>query len=275
MRLIEKRLSKDIEHIRSIPQMAERMRAHAGKKILFIGNSLTRCAIDPGIIRDQMARDGARDPGLFFFYPDATSAANWDYGVRRYFINAGCKPDEVFIGTGPRHLADRPGGDATRLGAFYVPGDQVMRALREDCPDYEQKTEFVFARFSILYASRAKVKPRIFGPLIPDYFDMEQWINRQRDPGARDASPATDTFHHLEALLAMLQNENIPAHVFTIPQPEHYDLAPEALRIISDHAARLHHAANIPGITAARFSDGYHLDAGGAALFSRALAEFR
>lgn len=275
MRLIEKRLSKDIEHIRSIPLMAETMRAHDGKKILVIGNSLTRCAIDPGIIRDQMIKDGARNPGLFFFYPDATSAANWDYGVRRYFLNAGCKPDEIFIGTGPRHLADRTGGDAARLGAFYVPRDQVMRALREDCPDYEQKAEFIIARFSILYASRSKVKPRLFGPLIPDYFDMEQWVNHQRDPGGRSATTATDTFGHIDALLGLLREEKIPVHVFTIPQPEHYELAPEARRIIGDHAAKLHDLANIPSISAARFSDGYHLDAEGAVLFSSALATHR
>lgn len=272
MRLGEKRLSKDIEHIRSIPRMAEEMRAHNGKKILFIGNSLTRCAIDPDIIRDAVVKNGARNPRLFFFYPDATSAANWDYGFRRYFLNAGCLPDEVFIGTGPRHLADRYGGDAARLGAFYVPRDQVVRALTHDTPAYEQKGEFLLARLSILYASRSKVKPRILGPLIPDYFDMEQWVNTQRDSSARDAALASDTFEHLDALLALLKKKRIPAHVFTIPQPKPYALEPSALRVMSGRGTRLHELANVPGITPVRFKDGYHLDAEGAAIFSRALA---
>ena len=273
MRMIETRLSKDIEHIRALPEVAWRMRGHDGKKILFVGNSLTRCAIVPEIIREQMVKSGARDPALFFFFPDATSAVNWDYGIRRWFLNAGAVPDEIFIGTGPHHLADHIGGDATRLGAFYVPRDQIARAMREDVPGWEQKCEFVLARCSILFASRSKVKPRVFGPLIPDYFDMEQWVNNQRNPGAREAAPATDTFHHLDALLALLRQSGITAHVFTIPQPKHYDLDPEARRIIGARGARLHHLANIPGIPSADFRDGYHLDSAGASIFSRALAE--
>lgn len=273
MRMIEKQLSKDIEHIRSLPEVARKMRDHDGKKVLFIGNSLTRCSIVPDILREQMVRSGAHNPALFFFIPDATSAGNWDYGFRRYFLNAGAVPDEVFIGTGPRHLADRTGGDASRLGAFYVPQDQIVRAMRQDVPGWEQKCEFMLARFSILYASRSKVKPRVFGPMIPDYFDMEQWVNDQRNSGSREESTAADSFLHLDALLELLQREKVSAHVFTIPQPKHYDLDDEARNIIGARGARLHHLANLPSISITHFNDGYHLDAKGAEIFSHALAK--
>ena len=273
MRLIEKRLSKDIEHIRSMPGVARQMREHKGENILFVGNSLTRCSIAPDIIREKRVADGAHDPAVFFFNPDATNIVNWDYGVRRWFLNAGAVPDEVFIGTGPPHLADNIGGDATRLGAFYVSADQIPRAMRDDMQSWEQKCEFMLARFSILFASRLRVKPHVLGTLIPDYFDMEQWVNNQRNPGAREVVAPSATFHHLDALLQVLRQSGITAHVFTIPQPKPYDLPPEALRVISAQGARLHHLANIPGISSAHFKDGYHLDAAGAAIFSRALAE--
>jgi len=273
MRIIERRLSKDVDHIRSLPDVARQMREHTGEKILFIGNSLTRCSIVPEIICEHRRKSGVTDPAVFLFYPDATNAVNWDYGIRRWFLNAGAVPDQVFIGTGPLHLADRAPGDATRLGAFYVSSDQIQRIMREDLHDWEQRCEFVLARLSILFASRQKVKPRVFGPLIPAYFDMEQWANLQRNPNARDAAPATDTFRHLDALLQRLRQSNISAHVFTIPQPKPYDLAPEAKRTIEKNGAHLHHLANIPGISKAHFKDGYHLDAEGAAIFSRALAE--
>lgn len=272
MRMFELRLSKDLAHIRSMPGVARQMREHEGEKLLFVGNSLTRCAIDAQIIRDALARKGARNPAVFFFTPDATSALNWDYGIQRYFLETEALPDQIFIGTGPHHLADRTIDDATRLGAFYVSASQITRAMREDVRGWEQKCEFFLARASILFTSRLKVKPRVFGPLIPHYFDMEQWVNQQRNPGARDAAPATATYRHLAVMMEDLRQAGVAAHVFTVPQPKPYDIGPEARRVIEAHGARLHDLAGIPGISAAHFADGYHLDLAGAGIFSQALA---
>lgn len=45
MRAFETRLSKDIAHLRGLPEAAERLKAGDGYKILIVGNSLARHGI--------------------------------------------------------------------------------------------------------------------------------------------------------------------------------------------------------------------------------------
>ncbi|MFZ4764476.1 MAG: hypothetical protein ACOYMN_05935, partial [Roseimicrobium sp.] len=134
------------------------------------------------------------------------------------------------------------------------------------------------ARYSTLYANRERLKPHVFGAIIPHYFDIEQWVNDQRTvmkDGSRGGStPGNgDTYYHLDTLLKALKDLGIRAHIFTIPQPEPYSLPPEAVAVIQSRGATLHHLAGDRVWPLSSFSDGYHLNQAGAVEYSKLLVD--
>jgi len=273
IRQIEPRLSRDLAHIRHLPEVAASLRNHQGTKVLVMGNSLTRKAIEPTMLATGLESHGRASPKLFFFTPDGTSIINWDYGLRRYFLHADAKPDEIYIGTGPLHLHDHR-DEASRLAAYYVDRTDLPRVWHEDLPGWEQRCEFILSRLSVLHASRARIKPHVFGTLIPHYFDVEQAINNQRAVAMQrtgQLKDSTPTYDHLATLLATCREAGIRVTLFSIPLPGSYQDPMEAVKLIRSNQARWLSLAPTPGFTASHFPDGYHLNDEGARLFTTAL----
>ena len=275
IRMIEPYLSRDLAHIRQFPVLAEEMRAHEGKKILVMGNSLTRAAVDEGMLTEGLRAGGHENPRVFQCVADATNMANWDYGLGRYFLHVGALPDELLIGTGPLHLADNR-GDASRLAAYYVDAKDVKRAWTEDLGTWEEKCEFVLSRISVLHASRYRIKPHVFGKLIPHYFDMEQWINTQREAEQMRMGKlvvAGATYRHLSHLLQVCREAGVRVRVIGIPVPRAYEMSPEAISTIKEGGGEWLSLSDLAGISERNFPDGYHLDEDGAKVFTRELLE--
>lgn len=271
IRLIEPKLSRDLAQIRNLPNVAQAMREHRGDKVLVVGNSLTRQAMDADVLADGLKSSGRESPGVFFFVADGTSIANWDYGLARYFLHPGALPDEVFIGAGPLHLRDTT-GDASRLSAYYVDSADLKRAWTQDVVSWEEKGEFVLSRLSVVHASRRRIKPHVFGRLVPHYFEIEQWINTQNTAAQMrtgKVAVANETHHHLAHLLQACRESNIKVTLFSIPLPQPYETSPAALEVIKAGGAGWLPLSDIKGLAPENFPDGYHLNADGARVFTR------
>ncbi len=275
IRLIEPKLSRDLAQIRNLPNVAAALRQHQGKTILVMGNSLTRQAVDTAMLTEGLKAKGVSNPGLFLFTPDGTNIANWDYGLGRYFLHQNALPDEVMMGTGPLHLRDSF-GDASRLAAYYVDGVDLKRAWQEDLPEWEEKCEFLLSRLSVVHASRHRIKPHVFGRLIPHYFDIEQWINTQRDAARQRTGKAPvghESHRHLATLLEACRQKGVKVRLFSIPLPEPYQTSAATLKAIQSGGAQWLSLSDIPGLSPAHFPDGYHLNADGAKIFTQRLVE--
>ncbi len=273
IRLIESRLSRDLAQIRHLPELAEEMRQYPGKKILVMGNSLTRAAVDEDMLVKGLTVPGSVDLQVFQFVADATNMANWDYGLGRYFLHVGAVPDELLIGTGPLHLRDSK-DDASRLAAYYVDHQDLQRAWKEDLTSWDERCEFILSRISVLHASRYRIKPHVFGQLIPHYFDVEQWINTQRDVEQQRLGKVpvlSETHRHLAHLLQACRRAGVKVRVFGIPLPNSYEMSSAAISTITEGGGIWIPLSNVEGITSESFSDGYHLDSDGATVFTRQL----
>lgn len=274
MRLLELRLSRNLANTRELPNVADALTQHDGFKVLLVGNSLTSRAVHGEKLASGFKAIGKANPRAFFLTPDGTNIVDWDYALRRYFLNRGAKPDLLLIGTGPSHLHDAP-PDASRLGAYFVDDRDITQAWDEDLPTWEDRCEFMLGRASALHATRSRMKALIFGRLIPHYFAVEQWINLQRYAAAQISGDESTrvTYRHLTALLDLAQMEGVKTAVFSIPVPQAYETPPEVLEIIARHGARWLDLTDRTGLPTERFPDGYHLDAEGAGVFTARLVE--
>lgn len=275
-RLFETRLSKDVGHIRSLPQVAARLRAAppARFKVLILGNSLSRDGFDLSLLRPALARLSGREVELAAMHPDGSSIAEWYYGYRRYFDQAGARPDLVLIGTGRGHLLD-PALEPDRLAAFYASGRDFSDLLQRLDGGVESAAKAVCARASMLFAHRNRVQPLLFYNFVPGYTETASAISVQRPvPAAgQGASPADGEAGLFTALLDTLRAAGTRVVVAAIPVPAAYELPETVLRQAAARQVPVIREGSRLAIDVRHFPDGYHLDADGSAQFTRMLLQ--
>jgi hypothetical protein len=125
---------------------------------------------------------------------------------------------------------------------------------------------------SASFAARYRVRLGMMDRLIPDYRAIKRHIHQVlNDAAGADAPPPPPTWHHLDAMLELARTGRIHVVVVAMPSQERYAIDPEVIRRLDATGMDLIDGRDTPGLTPDRFSDRTHLNAEGAAVFSRAL----
>lgn len=274
-RLFEKHLSKDVNHIRSLPAVAAELKAAPADclKVLIIGNSLSRDGIDQPLLKEGLKKLTGREIELAAMYPDGSNINQWFYGYRRYFEQTGAIPDVILLGTGRPHLLDSP-AEPDRLAAFYTSLQDLPFLLGHQAADIESTSKALLARSSMLFAHRGRVQPLVFYNLVPGYTETTEILSTQRPSEASQASSSQvpqETCKLFDALMADIQAYPIRSFVVTIPMTQTYTL-PECIQATSrSRQTPVIHDGSAMNLDLSHFPDGYHLDKTGAAEFTTVL----
>ena len=264
------RAAHDTLNIRSLARAADAMHAHGGYKVLVLGNSLAHDGVRADGVRAGLEKAGRSDPAVFLATPSGSTAMHWDYALQRYFLRPGLVPDEVFLCGHPWHFTDQP-DETARLRAFYVADADFERALG-DMRGWDEKAGFVLARASALWGVNTGLKVRLLDLVIPHYEEMETQLQRMRwDYAASSAAVTSCT--HLVSVLDELHARHIRAHLVAMPtirQPAQVSAA--VLQTGAAHGAEVIDLTTMAGLDAGCYTDGFHLNDKGAALFSQQLA---
>jgi hypothetical protein len=269
-RLFETRLSKDVAHLRSLPVEAARLRvAPAGHlKVLILGNSLAREGLDREVLQRGLEVQTGRPVVLAAMHPDGSRVEEWLYGYRRYFDQAGARPDLVLLCSGRAHLLDGL-RDLDAVAAFHVSWRDLPGFIRDQKLGVDAICQVVAARSSALFAHRRRVQPLLFYHWMPRYESTVNLIQASRQGEARQSAAAEETVHAFAALLETCRAAKVRVALLPVPLPEAYELPAAVVE-----AAKAGGAVTLgppPHLPVARFPDGYHLDAEGAALWTSAL----
>lgn len=271
-RLFETRLSKDVQHLRELPQQAEHIREapNSALKVLVLGNSLARCGIDVAVLSTGLREHTKREVVVAEMHPDGSRIEEWTYGYRRYFQASGAMPDVVLLTTGKLHLCDQM-RSINGMGAFYVGSGDVWEFGLNRLSGIDETAVFLTARISTLFAHRARVQPLVMYNLVPGYAETAQEINRGMsvDRGAvsmPERSISCDVFKHF---VTGLRNQGTRLLVVSVPMPETYELPPLVRQTVMQGGAGLLEFGSTMKMAPARFPDDYHLDAEGAILLTK------
>lgn len=262
MRVMQDSLSKDLAHIRSGGEIAERVAGASGPSLLLLGNSLTREGISPDLLRAEAGTGLSVEA----YYPDGSSVNEWSYAYRRFFDYPGKQPDLLLIGFGRSHLFDAD-LSPERFGAYFCDVRDVGRYFRRHVHDLDGAARFLVARYSAAYAGRERVKPRVFSLLVPHYQEVLPVLTARPRP-SDDAEPRQREFRNLEELLGEAREAGTRVAMVAIPMPDDYELPEAARRIIEDSGAVLVDARRLDGLDASDFPDDYHLGPDGAELLT-------
>lgn len=276
LRFVEQRLSIDVAHIRSAPQLAASISgksetAPQALKILFIGNSSIREGIVPELLVSEFKTRYGRDVRPYFFYPDGGSIMSWRWAWRRYFNDPACRPDLVVICGGTSHFDD--GNTEPRIaGSYFVSSKDALAFASTELPNTESRLEFMMAKASISYASRRRVQRRVMDILMPYnrtvLFEVSTLAEKKAAKSKIDSPP---TSKRLRSLLEDIRARHLQAVVVTVPNLNLYDVPEDRVRTIAEAGAFFADLRAVEGITAAHFFDKAHLDEKGAEIFTRAL----
>lgn len=277
-------LSLDLLNIIATPETAARIAAapEEVRTVLVVGNSLSRSGVD---LKQLGGGGGWPQDGkklrtqAELFAPDGSSVAQWDWGVKRYFANAGSHPDVILLFTGRVHLLDQPVTPET-LGAYFV-GAQNLLAAARSMRSNDDAISLVMGATSHLLANKDRVRTRIGYSYLPGFEAAWPVLTAGKDigPKAAQAEPSggggdpsdAGSVEALRRFIATAREMGAELHVISVPMPEGYQVAAPVLRLLAETNTPFHDLAVVPGITPDLFPDHYHLGEAGAELFTEAI----
>jgi hypothetical protein len=281
LRMTERKLSIDVDHIRSASELAKVIESEskslpsAVRQVLFIGNSSIRKGLDPQILVPEFKSKYGLDIKPYFFYPDGGNIGAWRWAWRKYFMARDFQPDWVVICGGDSHFDDGLTEPRT-AAAYFVSHHDALTFASTELAGMAHRLEFFAAKASLSYASRKRVQRRIMDSLMP--YNREVLFNMVTvaDAAAQKGESAhqrVGTSVGLTALLKDIQHQGPKTAVLFVPNLAPYDISASREALISQFGAILCDLRHIQGIDASRFFDNAHLDEKGAQIFTRALCE--
>jgi hypothetical protein len=270
MRLSEQFLSRDVKHIREIPAISQNLADGKGRRILFIGNSLVRAGINPGVIEEELEARGVSPVHIERVFPDSTSLPDWYRVFKHYFVGPSQLPEVLVLCFSDIALQDNSGVDPARLGHYYSSPGELPEIMDQDVHDFDSRAELVLSSLSYSFADRMRVRTRALDALVPEYHDSAQRINRDMKRES-SAKLGLKTYQRLSRFLTVAKGEGVHVIVVAMPLPLVYSLDPQIKSVVENAGMSFLDCRMASGISAASFADEMHLATTGASVYSHFL----
>ena len=103
-----------------------------------------------------------------------------------------------------------------------------------------------------------------------DWYRLGLRINQDWVTGEVGEPVATSSsYERMERFIELVKSREVKLWLIPMPQPEHWEIDSQLLKLIDENELGLLDARSIPGMTEDDFSDGYHLGESGAEKFTR------
>lgn len=270
LRLVDSRLSGNVAHVESIPQLMADAGQPEKRSLLLLGNSLTNNGVAPQAVTKELP-----SIALAKVTPDATGLWSWQCLLDHQVIE---RPevqfDTVVIGFAWNLLSDQTRANASRLGGMYCDLSDLGRAREIGLKNSGDVGEFIAAKLLRAYALRDTLRNRLFQSAVPNYVQFTQSNNNAGAPAAETRMQHPNyTYQTFTGLVNRLKAEGTRVIVVAMPIQKEYEVDPQ-LRDLADRGViEMIDLRDTAGIKAAHYLDGIHLNATGQQILSRVLAE--
>src|SRR5882762_7844855 len=183
LRWAEVNLSIDVRHIRSFPEITRKLSHEPAPRVVFLGNSLTRHGVDPGMWASAMKELQSSAGSVAKLVPDDTTMPDWYYVALNNFIRPGNHADVLILGFSLNQLTDER-IEAGRLGAYFCDFGNVRELFAKDLEGFAPKVDFLTGRLCRLYGIRDQVQARFGDRFIPGFQEGVRHLNEigRREP---------------------------------------------------------------------------------------------
>lgn len=235
------------------------------KTVLLIGNSLLIHGVEPTKLHQEMA------PAYYsaVLGIENTQYLDWYFGLRRLYVE-GSRPAAVVLFLTPRQLTSQE-IDGEYFAHYIMQERDILRVKREARLDTTMASNLFFANISAWLGSRSMIRNWLLEELMPRVAQLTAYLPTKAAPLPPDRLVVDQSLRRLQEIQELCL---INGSRFVLVAPP--------LRGSSDILDTLPAAAADQGITilipfrggelpAAYFSDGFHLNPRGAAIFTEKL----
>jgi hypothetical protein len=232
--------------------------------VAIVGNSLLLEGVDIPFLAEQM--QGKYVPVPYFVL--ATEYYDWLFGLKRLFAS-GMSPRYVVLGLSPDQLASSHiRGDYSARYLFQ--STDLWSVARQTHMDATTAGGFVIAHFSEYYSTRSVIRRFLLGLAFPSVMELLQKIGNDRAPDLQTSVLGRLVEERLPQL-DQLCKQNGAQLVFVVP-PTYQSGAETIKERGTDKGVSVLVPVANGEFGPSYFSDGFHLNAKGAKIFTQRLA---
>jgi hypothetical protein len=261
---IEKRRETEYRDVLAIRSARQRGRI----SVLLAGNSLLLHGVDlPGLQR-TVGPDLEVHRTVF----ENTGYLDWYYGLRRIF-NVGSRPDVVVLVLSPSQLVSNwTGGDYSVQ--MLVDRKDLLNFAGDLHADRNRISVLALDNMSYFFGTRAETRSWILGKILPDL----QTLTRHFHLSSEASNPLSDDKISQISAQRLQQTSQLceqygAVFVFALPPTLQDSGESIVVKTAQAHSLRILLPIEPGGLPRSDYSDLMHLNAGGAAVFTPALAD--
>ena len=235
------------------------------KSLLIVGNSTLKHGVDVNSLKNTLG-SGYDCHALAI---EATTYVDWFFALKELF-RRGTQPDYVVLVLPAKHVLELL--PVLDFSAYYLIGARDIPALaRAENLKATEASDVAMEHFSVFYANRSRLRAKVKQHLFPAFESMA--IKYMRSSSA--AEPPTMGNNPLQDLKALCER-NGTTIVFVIPPTNQPDQVGTSKLLELAREARMTAAMPLPDsdLTSSDYSDGFHLNEAGRAVFTASLAGY-
>lgn len=265
IRIFEDKLSGNIEHIHTIPNLIESLKNDERQnKFIFLGNSLTNNAIDKHQIDSSLSTKAPSQ--TIKITPDGTAISDWICIYKKY-INISPVTSTIIIGFAWDQLSDQFPIDAKRLGGYFCRIGSIQNLTETGLTDHRQFLRFLAGKTSHIYVNREAIRNRVLDIAIPHYKNITQDMNKGINPTNAENKKKL-TYNTFIRLIDSIKNDNLKIIIMAMPVIEDYDLDSDLIKLIQQLNIEFYDMRKIVELDESMFLDPIHLNESGRRKFS-------
>ena len=282
-RIMAPNIDSDREHIHMFPEIIAESAKEAEREelpnVIFFGNSLMRAGLDEKLVSDCLRKTEGPRIVSAKITPVGTAMLDWVYLYQRYFENTNQHPEILVVGFVAHHIHDQEPIKLRRLSRHFLAINDFPEIWSRDLHDFHSIIQSTLCHFSALEGDQPEHQLKILSGVVSDY---NKGLNTNNDiiraAGQRAALKSNmetkeQTFSRMQRLIKICKKHGVEIWFVPMPQPEKWNLHPDAVALIERNEMKLLDARQIKGMTADDFWDGYHLGERGKKKFSYWMAE--
>lgn len=258
---IQHRIREDYYAAQSIPPAT----SADPPTLLVVGNSL----LLDGVNRHLLEQELAPNYSATFLPIENTQFDDWYFGLRRLFAT-GASPSAVVVCLSVRQIMSRA-TDGEYFARHLMQASDILAVKEDSQLDNTTASGYFLANHSEWLGGRAEIRNWLLQKLIPHLAQLTLYFPAKNPPMPSSEEVVARSLPHLKRLNELCEANHARLIVLVPPTLE-----------VHDASAAVRQAAAVDGIMvlipspprqlpAEDYSDGYHLNAKGAMLFTRLL----
>jgi hypothetical protein len=238
---------------------------NGARTFLLVGNSLLVHGVEPDKLHQEMApRYYSAVLGI-----ENTQYLDWHFGLRRFFAE-GSRPAVIVLSLTTRQLISH-GINGEYFAYQMMQERDILRVKRAAHLDNTMTSNLFFANRSAWLGGRSMIRNWLLGELMPSVDQLTAYLPEKAPPLPPDELVIQQSLARLQEIQELCRN-NGARFIFVLPPVRGVNDVEDTLRTTAAGTGIIVLVPFRGGeMPAAYFSDGFHLNAQGAAVFTERL----